>query len=218
MIEKILEQVELIFKDVPNTYRARELKEEMQANLIDRYNDLLKDGKSADQAYDKVINSIGDVDELLKNLDEPEPLNYASIERKRQEHAKRVTITVSGYILALILAITANNFVDSDIAGLIFLIIAGMSTCFLIYTTMTKPTYMKKDDTMVEEFKQWTNKKEKKKSIRSSVYTILWLMIVIIYFVISFATHAWYITWVIFLIGAALNSVLRIIFTLNEKE
>ena len=38
----------------------------------------------------------------------------------------------------------------------------------------------------------------------------LWLTVVILYFVISFATGAWYVTWVIFLIGAAVNPIVRV--------
>ena len=37
----------------------------------------------------------------------------------------------------------------------------------------------------------------------------MWLIIVALYFVISFTTHAWYITWLIFLVGAALQQLLK---------
>ena len=46
---------------------------------------------------------------------------------------------------------------------------------------------------------------------RQHAYTsALWLIIVILYFVISFTTRAWYITWIIFLIGGAVSSIVKV--------
>ena len=61
---------------------------------------------------------------------------------------------------------------------------------------------------------------DKEKLIRRSVHSILWLLITSIYFIISFATSAWHITWVIFLIGAALHSAIDIVVVmiLDKKE
>ena len=46
---------------------------------------------------------------------------------------------------------------------------------------------------------------------RQHAYTsALWLITVILYFVISFTTRAWYITWIIFLIGGAVSQVVKV--------
>ena len=46
---------------------------------------------------------------------------------------------------------------------------------------------------------------------RISAYTsAMWIAIVVLYFVISFTTHAWFITWVIFLIGAAAGKIIKV--------
>ena len=39
----------------------------------------------------------------------------------------------------------------------------------------------------------------------------------ILYFVISFATQAWYITWVIFLVGVCANTVTNLLLKLKEE-
>ena len=49
----------------------------------------------------------------------------------------------------------------------------------------------------------------------------MWLLIVILYFIISFSTRAWYITWLIFLGGAAveclLDSLTKIFFPVDKE-
>lgn len=48
------------------------------------------------------------------------------------------------------------------------------------------------------------------KERRSACLSLLWLVIVILYFGLSFMTGAWYITWVIFLIGAAVHPIVKV--------
>ena len=43
------------------------------------------------------------------------------------------------------------------------------------------------------------------------VMEIFWLAVTILYFIISFSTMKWYITWIIWLIGAALDRAIRIL-------
>ena len=54
------------------------------------------------------------------------------------------------------------------------------------------------------------NRRTAYRSIRDAVN----IMIVVVYFLVSFASGAWYITWVIFLIGAAINHIISAIFDL----
>ncbi|MFA6941566.1 MAG: DUF4097 family beta strand repeat-containing protein [Clostridiaceae bacterium] len=68
MYEKLQKRVDDLFKNAPDTKRAEELKEELMANLIDRYNDLTESGKSEDEAIDITIEGIGDVNELIRSI------------------------------------------------------------------------------------------------------------------------------------------------------
>ena len=57
--------------------------------------------------------------------------------------------------------------------------------------------------------------------IWSNMEGALWLVVLIVYFTVSFLTHKWGITWVIFLIGALLSAVLeavRKVVVSNEKQ
>jgi hypothetical protein len=69
---------------------------------------------------------------------------------------------------------------------------------------------------VVEEFKQWQSGSQERKSLRNSVFGAVWSLIVAIYFIVSFMTGAWYITWVIFIVGGAVQSILNIAFTVKK--
>lgn len=45
---------------------------------------------------------------------------------------------------------------------------------------------------------------------RSAWNSAMWLIITSLYFILSFATGAWYITWIIFIIGAAITPIVRV--------
>ncbi|MCR4938817.1 MAG: hypothetical protein K5930_01750 [Treponemataceae bacterium] len=50
------------------------------------------------------------------------------------------------------------------------------------------------------------------------VMEIYWILVTIIYFVISFSTMKWYITWIIWLIGAALDRAIRILWDAHRFD
>jgi len=76
--------VEELFQAAPSTRRARELKDELLTNLTDRYDDLVEAGEDPQIAYAKVIDGIGDVEELIAMLEEQDVLSPVTQERQRQ--------------------------------------------------------------------------------------------------------------------------------------
>ena len=68
MKNKIKDYIDLIFADAPDCARTREMKEEMYANVCDRYDDLLREGKSEAAAYNASIAGIGDISELIDSI------------------------------------------------------------------------------------------------------------------------------------------------------
>ena len=60
--------VDRIFGDKPKTARAAELKEEIYQNLCDRYDELIKSGKSDYEAMDAVKAAVGDFSAVLDEL------------------------------------------------------------------------------------------------------------------------------------------------------
>ena len=95
-------------------------------------------------------------------------------------------------------------------------IIIGIATAIIIFNNMSKPAVAKMDGTIMEEFKEWKASQDEKKKARKSINSAMWAVIVVLYFLISFSTGAWYITWVIFLVGVAVENIIKAIFDLRE--
>ncbi len=221
MEDKLRAYMDHLFRDVPQTKKAVEIKEEILQNLVDKYRDLIAEGKSEEAAYNIAVASVGDLNELLDSLKEDKaeatPQMTAEYMEWKKKSAGRVTLAVMLYILCVVPIILLSELGGSEVLGvcLMFLIIA-VATGILIYNNMTKPSYPKMDDTIMEEFKEWKSQNDAEKQARKSINGAMWAIITALYFVISFTTGAWYITWVMFLIGAALESVVKAIFDLKK--
>ena len=209
MNEKLRHYIDDLFANAPSTVRAVELKEELYQNLTDKYNDLIAQGKSEESAYNIAIASIGDVDSLITGLaGEKHPENHKS----KQRSAIIVAIAIALYILCPVPVILIQN--EMGIMGL-FLFVA-VATALLIYNGVTRERYVKTDDTMVEEFKEWKQNNKQKNKASEAIIGSFWLIAVCVYIVVSFMTGAWHITWIIFLIAAAIASMIRGLFMLKQ--
>ncbi len=209
---------ELFFGTIPSK-KAVELKEEMIQNLTEKYTDLLSDGKTPEAAFNIAIAGIGDISYLLKDL-EKDSAHPDVLAAYRQKSAMYTAIAIMMYIISVVPLIILGALVRNPAAGVVgvvimFLFIAG-ATGLLIYNGMTKPKYLKTDDTIVEEFKQWQSGSAEKRALQNSVSSAVWALIVAIYFLVSFFTHAWHITWVIFVVGAAVQSIINIAFSVKK--
>jgi len=217
MEAKIREHVEGLFVNAPNSRKAYELREEMILNLIEKYHDLIDEGKADEVAYNITIMSIGDITNLIEEL-EDEPMNKAEFEQHRKTNAKRIVIAVMLYMLSPLPLIILSSLGVPDTIGicLLFLIIAA-ATGLLIYNSMTKPRYVKADDTVVEEFRQWQSNRDVSGATFKSVSGAIWALTVALYFIISFATNMWGVTWIIFLVAVAVNQIVKAFFDMNRK-
>lgn len=70
MIDKIRKYLDSLFAEVPNTKEVQDAKDELYNNMIERYADCLKDGMDEQEAYDSVIDSLGDIRELFAELNQ----------------------------------------------------------------------------------------------------------------------------------------------------
>ncbi|PKM63331.1 MAG: hypothetical protein CVU97_00725 [Firmicutes bacterium HGW-Firmicutes-21] len=214
MNEKLRAYIESLFKDAPKNKKTVELKEEMIQNLIDKYNDLLAEGKSEDAAVNIAIASVGDISDLIEELNKSKTdmRSEELKEKQRRQSAAMIAISIALYIMSVI-----PLFILQDVNGLIFMfVIVAAATGLIIYSAMTKPKYRKLDDTLVEEFKEWKAATSVSNSTMKAISSAIWMITVAVYFAISFLTSAWYITWIIFLITAAIISIIKAMFDLKK--
>lgn len=221
MEDKLRAHMDHLFRDVPPTKKSVELKEEILQNLVDKYHDLIAEGKSEEAAYNIAVASIGDISELLESLKESSTSQSdMMMDTEYRQWKKRssilIPIAVMLYICCVIPPIIVDAFDCNDAIGACCMfILIGIATAIIIFNNMSKPAVTKIDGTIMEEFKEWKASQEDQKKVRKSISSAMWTLILVLYFLISFSTGAWYITWVIFLMGAAAESIIKAIFDLK---
>lgn len=67
-LRRIYEFVDKIFDDVPNSDRALQVKEEILLDMEEKVYDLMEQGKSQEDAINKVLVDFGDIDEIKAEL------------------------------------------------------------------------------------------------------------------------------------------------------
>ena len=222
MENKLRAYMDHLFRDVKPTRKSVELKEEILQNLVDKYHDMIAEGKTPEAAYNIAIASIGDMDELLAGLhgapsSEGLSVTKEALDKGRRKSAVLISVAVMMYIMSVLPPILLSDTIfENKLAPALMFIMIAVATALLIYNNLTKPRYQRTDDSIVEEFKEWQEQTDSSRKAMRALSSALWAVIVVIYIVISFWTMAWHITWVIFLIGVAVEGILKAIFELKK--
>ena len=208
MEENLRKFLENLFADAPKSKKTVELREELYLNLKEKYQDLVKKGATEDEAFEIVKRSVGDVERLIQDINEPDPTSKAAMEQRRKKSAFRIALAVGLYILSPV-AIILFGTMGQPIVGLVlmFALIAA-ATSIMVYNNIMRPKFVKIDDTMVEEFREWKASNAAKAEKKNLYSSIVWPIIVVLYFLISFTTGAWYVTWVIFILGVVVQKLI----------
>ena len=120
----------------------------------------------------------------------------------KNRYAINLGISIGLYIFSVVLIIVfATSFKSAVIGVCLFLTIIAIATGLIVYNSVRYGKKIPKSE-----------KETKKNSQLNSIYGLVSLIGLILYFVISFLTKAWYITWLMFLIIPAVNSLIKIIF------
>lgn len=220
MNEKLRAHVEELFKNAPQTKQAVEIKEEILQNTIERYNDLIAEGKSPEAAYNISIAGIGDVSHLIDSMMAPVASSGYTKEEIAANEKKRsvlLAVSVALYILSVIPPIICDELGAPEVVGVsLFFITIAIATALIIYRGGIKLKYDKSDGTVVEDFKEWNRDTKERRSLMAAVNGAVWALTLIIYFAVSFLTGAWYISWLIFIIGGAVTNIVKAIFDLTR--
>ena len=222
MENKLRAYMDHLFRDVKPTRKSVELKEEILQNLVDKYHDMIAEGRTPEAAYNIAVASIGDMDELLAGLhgapsSESLPATKEALDKGRRKSAVLISVAVMMYIMSVLPPILLSDTVfENKLAPALMFIMIAVATALLIYNNLTKPRYQRTDDSIVEEFKEWQEQTDSSRRAMRALSSALWAVIVVIYIGVSFWTMAWHITWVIFLIGVAVEGILKAIFELKK--
>jgi uncharacterized membrane protein len=218
MIAKIRSYIERAFADAPRTKKSTELQEELISNMIEKFNDQLKLGKTEEEAYTAVIAGLGDIGELVDGLRERQVLSQPTAE-ERKKSALLIAIAVGLFILSPVVLIIFAAGLSLPIVGLsLMLVLVAVATGLLIYNGASKPAYAKEEETLVEEFKEWKTGRSRQKSIIDSFSAGFSLIVVAIYLIVSFSYGAWAYSWIIFIVAAAIRNIAMAVVRMREDK
>lgn len=152
-------------------------------------------------------------DELLtgrKTDQNSDNMNYNLM--TEEEINKKTAIAISQSVALFIISVvwivigSSLKFISDEVLVGIFLLIAGVGVINLIYKLSILPEKASK-----------VIKKEKKKKIHKYDDAIA-VLFVIIYLTVSFATGAWHITWILWIVYALVCEIVHIALDKNEEE
>ena len=208
MRDQLIDYVDLLFAGAED---ADDIKQEILQNTLDRYDDLVAQGKFPQAAYSLAISGIGDISVLLAQEipSAPEVLpTRTTVPSPFKDKKLMRAVAIAMYICCVIPVIALGDF-GSGIVGvvLMFLMIAA-ATVLLIMS----------DDGKKESAPKEPREKEIKDPRHKAADTIISTLGLCAYFIVSFATGAWYITWLIFPIMAATKQLINAFFDLTEGK
>ena len=209
MKEYLEQYVELLFAGKPD---SEDMQQEILQNTLDRYDDLISQGKAPEAAYRLAIAGIGDINELLSEHNNPSEhaTENTNGRGKRLSPTQRKTLRVVAialYICCLIPLIILSNF-GLEILGLcLTLVIVAVATVLILLSSGGNHHV---EMTVTHEAP--VNPSYKTYRIISRTITVT------LYLLISFLTSAWHITWIIFLIKGAVDEIVRAIMDLKESK
>ena len=215
MEEKLREYVRECFADAPRTVRAAEVCEEICSNVVDRYRDLMKSGARPEEAYDIACRSVGNVQDILNELKE-EPYMTELAEKNAKKRGVWVGWGVAMYLVGVGILILLASFNQGGAGAACLLACCGVATAMCIYGCTAYPKTLSygvrgMSEEEAEDYQRWRAERMGFEERNRRYNGVLWPLVAAVYFVVSFATGAWGITWIIFLIGGALSRLIEVL-------
>ena len=205
MIEQIKEHIDSLLRDAPQTRYVEELREELLADCLAKYEDLITSGMSPAGAYREVIGGIGDIQELLSHYKDDHAQNGGGVYVKKSKNAIYILLGIAFYVIAAV-ASAIYRFVGlRRLGGLTMFSCLAVGTVIIAYGIwLILPKYL-------EKYGNGTNKygdTENRKKLLGHASSALWCSVVVLYMIVSFISGAWHITWIVFILGAAVQCLL----------
>lgn len=218
MRDQLTQYVNLLFAG--NT-DVEDIRMEILQNTLDRYDDLISQGKTPEAAYRLAISGIGDIGELLDG--QTEPVYSRENYRHAPVYAEDTTLEKLGLDLSRTMrAIAIGLYILSPIP-LIGLDMIGMDVLGVCLTlaivaaaTVLLVLFRRKAEEPVD-YARWEPASGHGKSMKKSINSLISTIGLVLYFIVSFATGAWYITWLIFPIIGAVNGLVNACLDLKEE-
>ena len=211
MREQLIQYVELLFAGAPN---SEEIKQEILQNTLDRFDDLIDQGKQPEAAYRLAISGNGDINEIMGSTPEsvpPAPVQsfktaiHEEMDDVRKKNMRAVAIAM--YITCVIPVIALGNLGNGGL---------GVCLMFLMIAAATALLIISSDKDADNEDKKVTKAQTPHQELKNSIDKFIGAIGLALYLIISFTPGAWYITWLIFPIEGCVKGLIHAIIDLKE--
>ncbi len=202
MRERLIQYIDLLFAGAPD---AEEMKQEIQQNTLDRYDDLISQGKTEEAAYRLAITGIGDINELLASPVVEEPALPQEQEEPVQVRKLRAT-AIALYIGCAIPLFLFGGMGSGTVGLSLTVLLAAVATYLMILSRRSAPG------------RRQEAPKAPRDPRKEKISRILSPIMLIVYFLVSFITGAWAITWLIFPISGCIEGLILAICDLKEGD
>lgn len=210
MRNNLIQYINLLFAGAPD---SEDIRDEILQNTLDRYDDLVSQGKSPEAAYSIAISGIGDINEILGKTESipqnpsTEPQTANDEERNETREARTIKAWAIGmYICSPIPLFILSEFGLSTLGLCLTLLLIAAATVRIVMIRKNQK------EEPINNSPESTHQQERKKVSGIIIRSIA----LILYFLVSFLTHAWYITWLIFPIAACIRGLINAIIDLME--
>jgi len=139
--------------------------------------------------------------------EESQSVNDAYNERNRKKKAIGISFSVLTYFIAIawiMIAIPVYK-MDPVLSSAIFLLICGIATFIVVYTCVM---YRKRKE----------KQEDKRSTLEKQIDSVLSMIILVIYLLISFMTMAWHITWILWVVYGLLVEIIKLLFLLGGRD
>ena len=217
MRDQLTQYVNLLFAG--NT-DAEDIRMEILQNTLDRYDDLISQGKTPEAAYRLAISGIGDIGEILGGHAEPaysrteyeEAPIYSgetTLEKLGLDLTRTMRAIAIGLYILCPIPVIALDLIGMDVLGVCMtLAIVAAATVLLIL-------FRKKNEEPVHYERREVSSNHRN-AVKKSVSSLISTVGLVLYFIISFATGAWFITWLVFPIIGAVKGLVGACLDLKE--
>ena len=208
MREQLEQYVKLLFAGTPD---SEDMQQEILQNTLDRYDDLIDQGKSPEAAYRLAISGIGDVNELLgASSPAPGAVPTAVKAEEAPDQGKKKwmrALAIAMYICSAIPLFILGNIGDGVI---------GLSITCLLVAGATALMVMSSDKESEE--KESNEVARAQDPVRKAIADGLSTGSLVLFLVLSFVTQAWHITWLVFPIMGAVRGIVFACMDLKEAS
>lgn len=182
--------------DEVGTAAAAKKLDDLTEDLTEEYDKRVKAGMAELDAYRDVLKNIDAIRDMLESL----PKTDEEIDRKDREAGRKNLERILGKISTCMWLCTV-------IVYFLFSFTYGeWHTSWIIFL------WSSIGQVILGMIKKVNRGKPLGKVMKSGLSSVLWLGITIIYILFSFATGAWHLTWLIFLLGALIQTFLGMFF------